>query len=73
VAAAGGAPVWTTALEKHVAFFDTDNDGIVTYSETEAGDQMAMDRATSPLPLVSSIPAEKFWPFLNLYKVIAEF
>ncbi|XP_020170106.1 probable peroxygenase 5 [Aegilops tauschii subsp. strangulata] len=36
-AAGGGAPAWTTALEKHVAFFDTDNDGIVSFSETEQG------------------------------------
>ncbi|KAF7090901.1 hypothetical protein CFC21_093581 [Triticum aestivum] len=36
-AAGGSAPAWTTALEKHVAFFDTDNDGIVSFSETEQG------------------------------------
>uniref|UniRef100_A0A453PIE6 EF-hand domain-containing protein n=1 Tax=Aegilops tauschii subsp. strangulata TaxID=200361 RepID=A0A453PIE6_AEGTS len=33
----GRDTIWTTALEKHVAFFDTDNDGIVSFSETEQG------------------------------------
>ncbi|KAI4967952.1 hypothetical protein ZWY2020_008668 [Hordeum vulgare] len=36
-ASASAAPAWTTDLEKHVAFFDTDNDSIVTFSETEQG------------------------------------